>query len=197
MGKAAAQRHDMEIAGGQQLGEAIGRDETAEPEVGDAGSLLFQVAPHRAFSVDHERHVRELPGGGDEQVEGLRKADVAGVQHHGLVADPQLLAVPGHPVARVDLLDVDEVGDHPYRAGAASRKLAGHIGGEVVGQHRHRVRQAVADPLQPRRRGDDGGVGHRPCRHRSVREYVLDVEHARAPVGPGDDPSGDAHRQRR
>ena len=78
-----------------------------------------------------------------------------------------------------------------------SRQLAADVGGEIVGQHRHRVGQPVADPLQPRRRGDDRRVGHRPGRHRGVGEHVLDVEHERAAMAPGDDPTGDSHRQRR
>ena len=150
----------MDVAGGQQLDEPVVGHVAGEAHVGQAGGPLLELGPGRAVAVDQERHVGQPPGRLDEQVERLREADVAGVQHDRLVADAELArGTPSCRSAGRIAVGVDEVGDRVHgRRPVPAGSLAATLAREVVGQHGDGVGEAVADPLQPRRGGDHAAV---------------------------------------
>jgi hypothetical protein len=138
-----------------------------------------------AVAVDHEHDVGAAPGGADDEVERLREADVAGVQHDRFVTDAELGPVRRDPRAGGDRRRVDEVGDHVHPVGLGGSELGGDVAPQVVAQHGHGRRRAVADPLEPAGGGDQATVGDGARAHGSVGEDVLDVEHQRgAPYQP-------------
>ena len=156
LGQATAQRHDVQIAGGEQLAQAIGRHEVPEPDVRQPRRTLLQLAAHRPFSVDHERDVGKLrgrrrrPGRATARSRRCRRTAPPVRRRSPARARYRVIRSPGRIC-----LGVDEVGDRPHLAAVVGRELAADVGGEIVGQHGDGVGQAVADPLQPRGRGDD------------------------------------------
>ena len=82
------------------------------------------------------------------------------------------------------------------RSARAARELADDVGPEVVRQHGDGVGHPVAGPLERPGGGDHAGVRDRTGLDGGVGEHVLDVEDERGAVGPGHDPSRQAHRQR-
>ena len=95
--ESATQRHDVDVAGREHLVEPAGGLMVAESHVGEIGCVGFELRARRAVAVDHERGLGDGPGGGDEHLERLREADVAGVQHDRFVADRQLAPVRASP----------------------------------------------------------------------------------------------------
>ena len=129
-----------------------------EADVGQAGGGPLDVGQRRAAAVDDDDDVVaagvvQAPGRLDEQVEALAEADVAGVEHDGLVgADAELAAVGVVALGRPDPLGVDEVRDDPHLAGVApavAAELGDDVVAQVVGQDGDGVGGLVADPLEP------------------------------------------------
>ena len=115
VGQAAVQRDDVDVAGGEQLDEAPFGHVAPEADVGQSGGIGTQLGQPGALAVDQEGDVRQAAGRVEQQRQRLREPDVAGVEHHRLVADAELAAVGRQPVGRVDAAGVDEVGDDVHR----------------------------------------------------------------------------------
>ena len=188
----------MEVAGGQHLGQALPGLVGREADVAEAGRRLLEGREPRAATVDHEHQLRPIlqpAGRGDQQVERLGEADVAGVQHdHLLGRDAELAAEGGVPGQGPDELGVDEVGDHADVAPVLGADLGRDVGPEVVGEHGDRRGAGVARALQPAGGADEAGVGELPELDGDVGEHVLDVEDQRAAV---DDGRGRRHQPER
>jgi hypothetical protein len=88
------------------------------------------VAAGGAVAVDDERHVGHRRAASITQIERLREADVAGVEHDRLVPDPELGPVRSSapPAGSVG---VDEVRDHVHRVAVPN---GGHLGADVGGR---------------------------------------------------------------
>ncbi len=145
-----AQGHHVDVPGGEQLRQSVGFDVVGESEIGDASRTRLERLPRRTIAVDQERHLGECPSRLHHELERLREPDVARVEHHGPVTEPELLAVTRRPVGRHDHVGVDEVGDHVDCVDVAGGGQFGHhVVAQVVGQHRDGIGGLIAHPLEP------------------------------------------------
>ncbi len=96
----ALQRDEVDVAGRQHLGQPIDRLVAGEADVGQTAragpASARRAAPSPLITNISDGHRSR---GLDDHFQRLREADVAGVQHDGLVADAELAAQFGHAIA--------------------------------------------------------------------------------------------------
>ena len=187
----------MDVAGGEHLAETVVRHVAREADVGEARRRTLQFRASRAIAVDEDGEVGSASGGLDEQLQGLRVPDVAGIEEHGFVADAELAAVGGEAIGRPQQRRVDEVGNGANAMAPGGRDLAEDVRRQVVRQDGDGVGTAVAQALEPGRRRDDLAIREGAGLDGGVGKDVLHVEHERGAVAPRHQAPGDAHRQRR
>ena len=182
---ARAQRHGVDVAGRQHLGQpAVGQRSRRSARWRARRRLASRSGRAAPSPLIRNVDVGQAPGGVEQQVRATaRTRRCRRTCTTGSAPIAELAPVRRHPVAGRMRVGVDEVRDHAHRVGGAGRRpWPATLAREVVGQHGDGVGAAVADPLEPRatamtpRFGDgaglDGGIG----------EHVLDVEHERRPA---------------
>ena len=87
----ALERHDVDVAGREQLGQSVRVDVAGEAHVGETCARAVRASGRAAPSpLIRNVDLGHLAGGGEHQVERLRESDVAGVQHDRSVAEAEL-----------------------------------------------------------------------------------------------------------
>ena len=180
-----AQRHDVDVAGGEQLDEALVGHVAGEAHVGQAGGAPARASARAAPSplirnvTSGSRRAASTSSSSDCEKPTLPAYSTTGSSPMPSSRRYAVIRSAG-PIASVST----KLGIVWTVAGPAGRHLGDDVGAQVVGQHRDGVGDAVAHPLQPRRDGDHAAVGDGAGLDGGVGEHVLDVEHERRPVAP-------------
>ena len=121
-----AQWHDVDVAGGQHLGEpVVGLRSRRSGRWRARRRLASRSGRAEPSPLITNVDVGQAPGGGEHQLERLREPDVAGVHARPARRRCRARAVRRHPVAGRMRVGVDEVRDHVHlRRSARPASLA-------------------------------------------------------------------------
>ncbi len=207
-GETPPEGHDVDVARGQDLGQAVLGLHVHEVEVVELRGAGLEFGALRSPAVDDELDVGavdpESACGLHDEIERLGEPDVAGVHDDGTIAQTHLAPVRVVTGPRADPLGVDEVGDDPDLARLtgirapprAPGDLRPHVVGEVVGEHGDGVGEAVGHTLEPVGHPDGLRTLQETELDGHVGEHVLDVEHEGDPAGSSHEPTGRSECQR-